>query len=823
MEEKNNQLGKSVQPETGKWDMQVSDIIAWALNHVKFITASIVVCMAVAFLYIKHAQPIYQRDSSVMLRSDNTGKAQMSELATFADLGMFNTGIDVSNELHAFQSPVTMEEVVKRLGINTSYTSRNWIGRTTDWYDKTPIRADFRNIVVEHNDNVVKSFSFTVDKNNDGNFSLSDFKINGQDVDADVVSAKPSALTQTPVAKVRISPTLFFAENFDAPITVTYIIPSDMAKICLRKLSANLADKFGTVINFSYSDPSPKRAEDILNTLIVVYNEDWIRYMNESAISTSKFINERLQVIESELGSVDNNVARFKSHNKLLDVDAQTKQVTEESTRYADQAFLASNQLQVARYVRNYLVDQTKAFSLLPANSGIGNQSVEQQIGDYNKMLLSRQKLVDNSSETNPLVNDLNNQLTLMRASILRAIDNLISTLQIQVDRIAAQESDIAGRISSSPGKVKELITIERQQKIKEQLYLYLLQKREENELQASFVVRNTRVIKPATGDDVPVSPKRIVALAAGLFLGLAFPFTFMYLSNMLNTTVRGKKDIEQLSAPMIGEIPQHGKRRHFGWMRYTFNRAKDESEAPTLVVSSHNRNIINEAFRVVRTNMDFLLANAKGTQVQMITSYNPGSGKTFISLNLAACLSLKGKRVAVVDRDMRKSSFAKIIDSPRTGIATFLNGQAKLDDIIVSGTIAPNLDIIPAGSVPPNPAELLLSDRLQELFAELRNRYDYVLCDCPPVDIVADTAVIARQVDRSVFVIRVGVMDRRMLSDVERLYTEKRLPNMAILINGTQMSSGYGYSRYGYGNGRYGYGYGGYGYGRSKDDKSDK
>ena len=387
-----------------------------------------------------------------MIRSNSNGQSQIGELAAFEDLGMFNTGLDVYNEIEAFRSPILMEEVVERLGLNTTYTSKNWIGRQTDWYGQAPISVIFSNCPEKIDGKKVSSFSFKV-RREDQTLVLSDFKANGKDIDCEHISTKLSVTQKTPVGDITINPTLLYDDNFASPIYVSHAQTAATAKSYLNSLTAELADKKGTVINFSITDTSEKRAEDVLNTLLDVYNEDWIEYMSQSSLNTSKFINERLVVIEKELGIVDTDIEKFKSQNKLLDITAETAQVTEESSRYSSEAFNMNNQLSIAKFIREYLVDQTKAFELLPSNSGIENDNVESLIAEYNKLLLERQRFVDNSSNNNPLVNDLNKQLTLMRATILQSVDNLINTLKIQVDHLAAQENKISNRITENPGK----------------------------------------------------------------------------------------------------------------------------------------------------------------------------------------------------------------------------------------------------------------------------------------------------------------------------------------------------------------------------------
>lgn len=804
--------------EASKADIQMSDVIAWTTTHKLFISLSVFVCLVLGFLYANRSQQIFQRESSVMIRSDSYGNSQIGELAAFSDLNLFNTGIDVYNEIEAFRSPILMERIVERLGINTTYTSKNWIGRVTDWYDETPLVVKFVDPITSYDGEKVTSFSFSLSSDDDKTFHVSDVRINDEPCRS-TADIKVGVASKTPVGTIVVEPTKFYKDNFSGTLYVDHTTVKNCAKSKIKSLESSLSDKKSTVINFSFTDSNAKRAEDILNTLLDVYNEEWIRYMNESTDNTSKFINERLVVIEEELGLVDSDIERFKSSNRLLDIGTETTRVSEASVKYSDEAFRVNNQLSIARFIREYLVDKTKTLDLLPANSGINNDNIELQIAEYNKKLLERQRLADSSSDSNPLVADMNNQLAMMRQTVLHSVDNLISTLKIQAQRINDQESKIEGQISSNPGKVKQLLSIERQQKIKEELYLYLLQKREENELTASIVVNNTRLLKPATGETAPIAPKKGFIMLVALMLGVAIPFGYMYLSSIIDTSVRGRKDVETLSAPIVGEIPQDGKKTLNIPDKLRLRKPKDETVQ--VVVRQRSRNVINEAFRVVRTNLDFMLNNCAETQAIMMTSYNPGSGKTFTSLNIATSMALKGKRVMLIDLDIRKATLSKTVGEPRKGITNYLNGQIDYEQAVVHNMLGTEgLDFLPVGIIPPNPAELLLDNRLEALIAEVKQHYDYIFIDCPPVGIVADTSIISRVADRTIFVIRVGVLDRRVLPDIERVYKEQQYPNMSLLINGSKQALGYGYSRYSYGYGRYGYGYGGYGYHEEGDGK---
>ena len=466
------------------------------------------------------------------------------------------------------------------------------------------------------------------------------------------------------------------------------------------------------------------RAEDVINTLISVYNTDAINDKNQIVMNTSNFINDRLIVIEKELGDVDSDIESYKREHQLTDISSETGMYLQTSSQYRQEGLSLENQLSLAKYIKNYLTDPGKSSDLIPANTGISDVNIESQIGEFNEMLLKRDKLISNSSSKNPVVQDLNNSLIAMKQTIIRSVDNLIVGLNIKIKNIRAQEEQTSRRISAVPTQQKEVLSVERRQKIKEELYLYLLNKREENELTQRMTESNARIIDPAAGSNAPVAPKSMMILLASIVLGCAIPAGVLWLLAVSDTKVRSRKDVEGvLSVPFLGEIPMRDK--------------KDKSE---VVVHENGRDSVSEAFRIVRTNMDFMRVKDKKMQVVMFTSFNPGAGKTFVSMNLAMSFALTHKKVVLVDLDIRKGTLSSHVRVSDKGVTNYLSGRIdNVDEIIRQNELCDKLDIIHAGPVPPNPAELLLGDRLETLIAELRKRYDYIILDNVPAGVVAD------------------------------------------------------------------------------------
>lgn len=791
--------------------LRLKDLFALCLNEWKWFLLSLLFFIGLAVAYILITPPVYKRSASLLIKDESKKSQSMTnEQNPFQDMGLFAVNTNVQNELLSIQSPDVVLEVIKRLHLDMSYKVDGTFHKELLYGQTLPININIENLA--YND--FCSFTVTLQKN--GTAILTDFTKNGEEIGSDsAVTVGMNKATATPIGRLTIKPTPYFKKSAQPGIPV-YVSRAGLLQSienCQGKMSAELTDEKATIIDISYMDQNIQRAEEFLNTLISVYNENWVKDKNQIAVSTSLFINERLQVIENELGHVDSDISSYKSANLIPDVEAASNMYMNTANQANVQLTDLNNQLYMARYIRDYVGNKNNTNQLLPANSGINNTAIEQQITEYNTKQLQRNSLVSNSSEENPLVQDMDKQLREMRSAIVSSIDNQVNTINTQIRGMRSIQGASTSRIASNPTQAKYLLSVERQQKVKEALYLFLLQKREENELSQAFTAYNTRVVKTPFGELRPTAPDRRRILLGAILLGLLIPIIMVFIRENLNTKVRGRKDIEKLSIPFVGEIPLHVSKHH-----------KEKEDEYRIVVKPKNRNVINEAFRVVRTNIELLSAKGAAPQIMMLTSVNAGSGKTFLTMNLAACFAIKGYRVVAVDMDLRRASLSRYADNPTSGLTDYLNGKAETwKDLVVSVEGNENVSLIPVGTKPQNPTELLFSPKLEQMLKELKTNYDMVLLDCPPVEIVADTTIIARWADMTLFTIRAGLMERDMLPTIEGYYNEQKFHNMILLLNGT-IEAGSNYSshrnsfHYGYNSG-YGYGYR-YGYaGYSKEE----
>lgn len=780
--------------------IRIQDLFYLCVNKWYWFVISLTATLGIATIYLLTIPSVYTRSASLLIKADSKGNSLDGAAGVMGDFELFQTNTNVNNEMQLLQSPAVMLDVVKRLHLDVSYYTDGQFYKKVLYGQSCPYEVIFNDL----KDN--ECVTFTISPEQKGKIILTDFSRNGEDLDGNVTAALNEPVN-TPIGKFVIRK-MGISETYDAPVYVSRIGYQNAAGNYASNLSVGQSDEESTVINLSFKDVCIQRAEDVLNTVIAVYNENWIKDKNQIAVSTSAFISDRLGVIEQELGNVDENISSYKSAHLLPDVQAAASMDMAQSTETSAQILALNTQLSMARYIRNYLANSTSKNQLLPANSGIENQGIEQQLANYNATQLRRNNLVANSSEKNPLVIDMDQSLENMRNAIITSIDNHITTLNTQLRSLQQSEQQTTARIAANPTQGKYLLSVERQQKVKESLYIYLLQKREENELSQAFTAYNTRVITPPSGSMVPTSPVKKNVILIAFALGILIPMAVIFIHENMNTKVRGRKDLESLSVPFVGEIPlaENGKK-------------KKGHAVKEIVIQQGKRDIINEAFRVLRTNLEFILdtkGNEDRASVTLFTSFNPGSGKTFLTMNTAATFAMKGKRVLVIDGDLRHGSASAYFNSPKKGLSDYL--CKHIDDIgsvILEKKNYPGLFILPVGTLPPNPTELLAVPLLAELIDRLRSQYDYIFIDCPPVDIVADTQIIEKLTDRTVFVVRAGLLERDMLPELQRKYDEHYFKNMAIVLNGTEGGdSRYSY-RYGY---KYGYKYGySYGYG-SKD-----
>ena len=784
---------------------------------------AITLCVAIggASAYLLHTPNVYKREASILVKDKMDASNVLSELFESSALTSLGGKSAVENELFILKTDFLIDQVIERLNLDVSYSQSRGI-RTEMLYKDTPLEVRF---VGNSSDVYCKLEVSSVDASH---VSLLCEESSIEAARGTTSQVQIGVPQDTPMGRVLVTATEHFPSS-EASFSLE--VEKNTRERSIRSFShifnVSSASKQGSIITLTMQHQNPEVAEDFLNTLVQIYNENSRMEKVRVAQKTEHFIDGRLAIIGGELGSVDTEIEQFKQNNRIADIQQEARSYITGTAEFARQMTEVNNKLAVANYLKDYLKSPSSKDELIPANVGLNEASADNLIREYNSLLLRRDQLIANAETQNPVVETLEKQLASMHVAVVKSVDNLIKSLSVQAASINRQAGLNEGRISSVPMQEKTVGSIYRNQKIKEELYLFLLNAREKNSLAMEAADSEIRLIQPAMGSSIPVAPRKGMILLVAFILGLILPAGVLYLRFIINNKVRGCKDIKSYtSLPFLGEIPRYETQSlHHRIIPKVF-RSKEskrhlrqkERYKNILLFNAKERVVISEAFTVVRTNLAYMLhgIESKG-KVLMTTSAIPESGKTFISANFSSCLaSLEGNRVLLIDADIRKASLSDALASYMTqrskgGLSSYLLGSSTdLSDLIVRIDASSPFDFLPAGVVPPNPTELLLGDRFSQLIEKVREMYDYILIDSVPFVNVAGALITNRVADMTMVIVREGHLPRPLLLEIEALYRSKKLINPAIVLNDAGAMSGTTGSSYG-SYGAYG-SYGGYG-----------
>lgn len=752
----------------------IREFIELVLHNWYWFILSVAFCGAVALYYLASTPKTYVRTATVVVK--DTRKGSGSEITAFNDVlgGIGRRSVD--NEIHIFKSRRVMEQVVARYNLDTRYSAKIGL-RTVDLYDRTPLIVKF----VDSKPTKTATFKYSI--NEAGEITFTEFKEN----EGYSVTAKVGEVVATPFGNIITEATPYFEQNRELVVSVAQYPINEITEAYRSRLNCNIVDKMASVITISMVDEVPLRAEHVINGVIDAYDRDAIEDKQAVSNLTEEFIKERLQTLGEELNNADVDIASYKQDNSLYSPSQEASLRAEETAKLKENALSLEANMEMTTYILNYLRDSDKTNSLIPASavsiSGVSAGLVA-QIDQYNKSLLEYKRLLAASSPSNPTIIDLGNQIAGLHSAVIASLESHIESLKLRKEQIKREQKAVDKRLQSSPTMEMELLSKARQQKVKEELYIYLLTKLEENALSEATAESNARVIDHAYGSNIPVSPRSSIILLFSIIIGCCIPLAVLYIQQMLNTSVRSRRDLDDvLTIPFLGDIPQYSGKLGNG-----------------IVVREDSRDALSEAFRMLRTNLSFMSVN-KDIKVMMFTSSVPHNGKSFVSSNFAYTLATSGKSVVIIDLDLRLRTLSKSMGqrNNRRGITSYLSGKIdSIDDIITPSEQSTNLGFIFAGPKPPNPTDMLMSERMDKLIEALRQKYDYIIIDSVPAMAVADALVLDRLVDLTVYVIRQGYLDRRELPEIELLHREKKFRNMCTVLNSaTQSNHKYGYGYY--------------------------
>lgn len=768
------------------------------LMYWPWIAGCVIAALVGAFFYLKTQTPLYTVSSSVLIKNESSKSGNSG--ASLADLGFVTSSTqNFDNELEILRSRTLLKKVVTSLDLYIDYTLPGSF-RPTELYKQSPVKVW---ITPEEADRLG---SAEVDLHFKEN-QLYEVTITHNAQEWKKVIERLPAVFSTPAGVFTFSadslqPASHVPELIQAKITS----PNRVAASFRGRLSVSSGNRSTTIAQLSITDSQVARGTDFLNKLVELYNEEGNNDKNEVAAKTAEFIDERINIINRELGTTESELASFKQRAGVVDIANDASQAAGEQASY-ERAYAENEvQLSLMNHLKNHILSTENQYEVIPANIGLTNGDLNTVVERYNEMLIERKRLLRTSHEDNPAVQSLNASIEVMRNSVMAAIQTAEKGLQINRQALKTQTRKFAGKVSDAPVQEKEYLSMSRQQEIQANLYLMLLQKREENNITLASTANNARVIdEPLAGGQVSPQSSQIYMLA--MVLGLGFPVGILFLWGLLQFRIKTRADVERITRlPIIGDIPLTEK-------------AKDNA----IVIRENRNELMEEVFRSVRTNVQYMLS--EGQKVILFTSTTSGEGKSFSAGNLACSFAFMGKKVIIVGLDIRKPGLNKVfqLSHKGVGISQYLADPQHTDllSLCQKSTISDNLYILPGGEIPPNPTELVARPALDQAISILREHFDYVILDTAPIGMVTDTQLIARVADLSVYVCRSNYTIKSEFKLVNALKEEGKLPHPCVVINGIDMDKretgsyyGYGkYGKYGYGK-KYGYGYG-YGYGK--------
>lgn len=796
MQDNNEQQNRAVNnsnnhvEESGGLDFQT--IVNIFLGKWYVFVICVAISLAVAAVYIWRAPKAYVQQASVVVKDPKMGSAA-SMGAAFADIAGFTgmTNTNVQNELFVLTSRAVMRGVVKRLSLQYSYYRPRFM-RKDDLYTSSPIYIEPSDPEMP-----IPGAAFEV-QFLDAQDTVK-FKYVSEDTTFICPFNREVELPGIGYATVRIRPRTF--EHYVSEKGESVLVYASNLELATTAyfggLKADMAQKEGASLLLSYTASSPRKAADILNMVIDEYNRLTINSKNEVLDGSLRFIAQRIDVVGDELSEVDARLESMKSQSKTINPLSEAS--TYLTLTHSQEVQLSDLEIQYRLIKDLTSILDTCNFSLLPFNVGISSQLLNAQIQKYDEALVRYQRLRASSSNKNPTVQDMATDLEALLDNIKLTAQDVKGSIEMQIKELRRMSDVNLSRVSNATSNERVLTSITREQVVKSELYNYLLQKMEENAIMKSMTESNVRLVDSAYGSASPVSPKRMKILLIALLAGIAIPFGFYYLKDILYTKVRGRSDVTAVvKAPIVGEIP-----------------SKPKSQAnQTLFVEAGANNQISESFRILRANLSFMATNNKELKVIALTSTMAGEGKSYIATNLAMACAISGKKVCVVDIDLRKMATSRFFKlRGKKGMSEYLAGQETDLDSLIQTTPYENVSVLPGGVIPPNPAELLMSERFDQVIEHLRSKFDFVILDNPPLGIVADTGIANRVADITLYVVRVGTLDRRQLPAIQDVYNSNQLRNMAIVltdINYEMLNYSMGYTGYGK---YYGYRYYGHTY----------
>ena len=752
--------------------IQIRDLMDKYTYHWKWFLFSLFLALGLAFTYLRFANAIYEVSAAILINEDQSTGLN-TELSAFQDIGLI-TGPKTSiiNEIGVLKSKSLMRKVIKEMDLNITYFHKKNFKNIELYKNSTPFKMNF---VDTDSANILLDTSLIVAPESKKSYVL-------KSLNKEIIGTYNfGENVSLGFGIINILPNELFKGNFEDEFRVQISPVDEVADAYIKSLEIEPETKKSSILLIKLKDPVKQRAIDIINTLVLQYNQNAIDYKALLTQNTDKFVNERIIDISQDLGEIDEKIEAYKIRNQLTDINKEAGLDLEYDSRLEKEVFDLNSKLKMIDYLTNYLNNNKN--DLIPVNLGINDQASLSNIEMYNKLLLERNRIIKGTGKLNPVVINLDEQIEGLRKNILQSLDNVKSSYTFALNEAQTQAGMIDAKRYVAPKQEREFQDIKRSQQIVESLYLYLLQKREENAISLGVPIPTAQIIDQASGSREPVAPKKILIYALALFLGFLFPVVLISAKSLIDTKIHTADELTKLiNAPALGDIPI----------------TKNKKE---IVIDENQNHSIAEAFRLIRTNLGFMISKkAEIAETILITSTIGGEGKTFISLNLSSVLSSTNNRVLLIEADLRKPKLKKYANlSSKKGLTHYLADASIEPEEIIEKLDTTNIDTICAGEIPPNPTNLLMGSRMTELINYAKKHYDYILIDTPPSKLVTDTLILSSYGDLIVYVVRANYLDKRLLKSMRPLLQNYHLKNVALILNGVnEKKSGYGYS-YGY------------------------
>ena len=751
-------------------DHDIIDIRAIIIKYLRkwyWFAISVFICVAIAFVYLRTTAPTFNVQTSILLRDAQS--TNPFSAALLGGLGSFNISMGVEDEIQILTTRTLTSQVIRGLNIETEYFVRH--GRLRPFVEIYPLSQSPIRLVTppDFNETLSSRLTFDIRRTKRGY----NIELESRDHSLEFFVENLSSAISTPYGEIRFNEINPIPSGARFRI-VTFPIQALTTRY-LNQIRVAPVNRHSNVINISTVSAMPAKAIDILNKLVKLYMQDGVDERNLTGQSTADFATEQIQSLENDLHNIEMQLEKYRRSHNLTDISSEARILLSSMSEYNSRLAEIETQIQLAEHLRYYLTNEVNQYNLIPANLATDDVALRMLIQEYNNALMDRMRLLRSANEQNPAIVQIDNALAVWRTNLIASINSTIDGLNIARNDLRRRETQFATQIQQIPTQEREYIELRRRQEVAQALYVLLLQRQKENEMQLAITTSTVRLLDSAFSSG-PVAPRRMIILFIALMFGFALPVIVLYIMDLMNNKIQSKAEFQRLvHAPFIGSIG--------------YNDTEEQ-----IVVTHVNTSHIVEMFRQLRTNVQFMIAGKKNPVI-LITSSISGEGKSFISTNLALSFTSMKKKVVIVGLDIRNPMLGKYFNIPidNKGVTVFLsNPDLKLEDITTPLPNNPNISVIQAGPIPPNPTELLMSERLDELFADLREKFDYIIIDSAPMGVVSDTYQINRVADTTIFVVRQDYTPREWTAFINETYENNRLNNMSVLLNGVEKTDTY-------------------------------